>query len=506
MRTTTQLRRSVVAGATLGLVAAVLVPATAAAATVPATFVGAAAAAVQVAEADAARLKAPKKGLRVRVRGVPSAARHLVVVKVRGPKGFKARTDRTKTWRKAKPGRFTVTAKPFLHAGFTYQPSVTPRKVKVRKSRGGQSTVTYQQLPCSAQTATLRAWGSSFSGQLGNGTRTSSSVPVPVARLTGVKAVASGATTGYAVCTDGTVWAWGSGSFGKLGNGRASDSTTPVQVGGLTSVSAVAAGDEAAYALRSDGTVWAWGRGHYGALGNGAMLDSNVPVRVAGLTGVTAIASAGYTGYALKDGRIWSWGNNGSGQLGVSTSGPGTDSAVPVQITTLSGVTGISGGRASGYALRSDGSAWSWGSNGLNQLGDGDAVAKVVPVPVSGLSSGVLGLSAGFSNGYVRKANGTVWAWGAAAGGALGNGTVAPNVAVPVPVPGLTGVQALAGGNLSGYALRAGAVWAWGRGNLGQLGNGSATDRSTPVRVTGLAQVSAIAARGHTAYAIVPTR
>jgi alpha-tubulin suppressor-like RCC1 family protein len=87
-----------------------------------------------------------------------------------------------------------------------------------------------------------------------------------------------------------------------LGSGSTTDSAVPVKVFGLASVTAIAAGGyngSTGYALLSNGTVQAWGSNQYGALGNGSTTNSAVPVQVSGLTGVTAIAGGELTGYAL---------------------------------------------------------------------------------------------------------------------------------------------------------------------------------------------------------------
>ena len=40
-----------------------------------------------------------------------------------------------------------------------------------------------------------------------------------------------------------------------------------------------------------------------------------------------------------------------------------------------------------------------------------------------------------------------------------------------------------------------GTLWAWGRNDYGQLGDGTTIDKSTPVQVSGLTNVVAIAVR-----------
>jgi alpha-tubulin suppressor-like RCC1 family protein len=228
---------------------------------------------------------------------------------------------------------------------------------------------------------TVWAWGDNSSGQLGDGTTNDSGTTpndmgvftaMQVEGINSATAVAGGGTTGYALKSDGTVWAWGDNSSGQLGDGTKNDSAVPVQVKNLAGVTAVAGGGAAGYALKSDGTVWAWGSNRVGNLGDGTKNDSTVPVQVSGLSGVTAIAA----GFALKsDGTVREW---GGGQF--------QDSLVPVQVQNLSGVTAIAGDGDTGFALKPDGTVWAWGSNTWGQLGDGTTNDSSVPVQVKGLA------------------------------------------------------------------------------------------------------------------------
>ena len=101
-----------------------------------------------------------------------------------------------------------------------------------------------------------------------------------------------------------------------------------------------------------------------------------------------------------------------------------------------------------------------------------------------------------------ENAPGTVYAWGWNVHGGLGDGTT-KNRGTPVQVSGLTAVTAIAGGGFSGYALDAdGTVHAWGANGNGELGDGTTTDRLTPVQVSGLTGVTAIAGGFNSGYAL----
>lgn len=82
---------------------------------------------------------------------------------------------------------------------------------------------------------------------MGNGATVTSLIPVQ--GLTNITAVAASGATGYALRADHTVQAWGRGAWGQLGNGSRDLSTVPVPVFGLTNVTAIAAGSENGYAI-----------------------------------------------------------------------------------------------------------------------------------------------------------------------------------------------------------------------------------------------------------------
>jgi alpha-tubulin suppressor-like RCC1 family protein len=290
-------------------------------------------------------------------------------------------------------------------------------------------------------------------------------------------------------CQAGCVSAWGynrGGSqygAGVLGTGVTNhQGYSPAPVIGLSGVEDLA--DR--YAVKADGTVWSWGPNADGELGAGWIGgESTVPVQATGLTSVTAVAAGHLSGWALReDGTVWGWGRNESGILGVSVSGR---TATPTQLRALSGITAIAMGDATGYALGSDGTVWALGDNTYGQLGGVDGPESWVPVQVSGLTD-VVTIAAGWQAGYAIRADGTLWAWGSNLAGELGNGSSAQFSKVPVQVSGLTQVTAVAAGSSNAYALRQdGTVWGWGSDQLGQLGDGQQkTGSRVPVRIPGL--------------------
>jgi alpha-tubulin suppressor-like RCC1 family protein len=75
-----------------------------------------------------------------------------------------------------------------------------------------------------------------------------------------------------------SVWAWGNNAFGQLGNGTTTSSSVPVQVGTATNWASIAAGDFHTVAVRADGTLWTWGDNSQGQLSTGGAANSSVPV------------------------------------------------------------------------------------------------------------------------------------------------------------------------------------------------------------------------------------
>lgn len=120
----------------------------------------------------------------------------------------------------------------------------------------------------------------------------------------------------------------------------------------------------------------------------------------------------------------------------------------------------------------SDGSIWSWGSNGSGELGDSAVSVSSIPVAIIAPMN-MVAAAAGSFHALALAADGSVWAWGSDSNGELGSGTRRSNP-IPQRVPGLPIVTRIAAGLQYSLALdTSGKVWSWGMENAGQLGNGS---------------------------------
>ena len=306
-----------------------------------------------------------------------------------------------------------------------------------------------------------------------------------------VRAIVAGGLQACVVMSGGGVKCWGENDHGQLGDGTRELSNVPVDVVGLDwHVVQVAVGRQHVCALTSRGGVKCWGRNDIGQVGDGTIVDRTTPVAVIGLaSGVRSITAGGYHTCAVMDtGGVKCWGYNGNGQLGDGTLG---NKVTPADVSGLSaGVVSVAGGDLHTCAVTTGGGAKCWGDNSEGQVGDGTMLTRTLPVDVSGLTSGVRVMALGWRHTCAVTSGGGMKCWGRQYHGQLGNGTLYNPVGqtTPVDVIGLGGpVTAAAAGFGTTCALTSGGgVKCWGYGEAGTLGDGRTSISPTPVDVSGL--------------------
>jgi alpha-tubulin suppressor-like RCC1 family protein len=178
------------------------------------------------------------------------------------------------------------------------------------------------------------------------------------------------------------------------------------------------------------------------------------------------------------DGTVWATGYNLYGELGDSND---ADSPAYVKVTGLSGIIAIASEGYTSLALDNSGHVWAWGNNGYGQLGNANtAPNSTTPVEVSGLS-GIIAIAGGEVFSLALDSNGHVWAWGEGYEGELGNSSYTTTSSVPIEVTNssgvLGGITGIACEGNAGIAVRNdGTVWDWGKDDVDELGDESGTN------------------------------
>lgn len=371
-----------------------------------------------------------------------------------------------------------------------------------------QTVVSWDELFQLYPISNMQGWGSSLSGyRLGNGNTTSVSSPITISANQKWKQVAPTVYWTHAINSNNSLWAWGSSvGVGGLGNGNANDTfSTPVQIGSETNWLSLSSWTHV-LALKNDNSLWVWGLGDSGELGLNATSSVFTPTNLTSLGNIWLSASAG-SSYSLAitaSGRLYAWGKNNAGQLGLSDT---VNRSTPVQVAGQWRQIAASADATFPHtlAIGLDGTLWAWGDNTYGQLGDGTTTAKSSPIQV-GSESTWSTVANGERYSVALKSDGSLWAWGSNFYGEIGNGTALNNYSVPQQIGNLTNWRWISAKNAATYAVKQdGSLWSWGYGEQGQLGNGQSglsALRSSPQQVGSLTNWKTVTGGYQYAFAI----
>ena len=297
-----------------------------------------------------------------------------------------------------------------------------------------------------------------------------------------------------AVCSDGSLWAWGgnaSAQLGLPGTARA-DAPVLVEAGGWVAVSAC---EESSGGLKVDGTLWHWGAGPDPGPTDLPRFYQTVPGQVGERDDWASVCSGrDHTLGLTQDGSLWSWGSRnlrgGLGQSDLTWFPPASEAqreelraanfaATKVGIANFGRVgcrfdwAAIAAGHHRSFALKDDGTLWSWGG-GVYMPGSGRWPHSGAPPRGLSADRDWAALSPFHFNRAALRRDGSLWAWGSA-GLTWARPDGSRTWYCPACIDDEHRWLAVAAGARHSVAVRSdGSLWAWGDNSAGQLGLGHA--------------------------------
>jgi alpha-tubulin suppressor-like RCC1 family protein len=342
-------------------------------------------------------------------------------------------------------------------------------------------------------------FGSNTFGELGNGSYAGSQIPVAVDMsgvLSGKTALSieAGDNNYCIIANDNLPYCWGSNSNGQLGNGNKIDSNVPVAVNmaGLSgkTVKQISLGSGSACIITNDNLPYCWGSNSNGQLGTAIYGDNISPVSM-DLTGALlglSIKSVGIGAFhscvLASNNNVYCSGDNILGQLGTGNNSVYNSPTIIDMTGALAGKTilelSVNGNQS--CVIASDNLVYCFGLAFPYNPQISPTIVDSLGITFSHIISGD-GTSCGIS--ITNKA----YCFGYDFAGMLGNGTIDMDSSILSPVD-TTGV--LANKNIQEITIGSGHVCSlssdnlmacWGYNSDGQLGNGTVIDSSIPINV-----------------------
>jgi alpha-tubulin suppressor-like RCC1 family protein len=282
-------------------------------------------------------------------------------------------------------------------------------------------------------------WGFNNNGQVGNNSTVS--VGTPVSILGSIKTfceIATGDSHSLGITNGGRAWSWGFNIYGALGDNSVVSKRTPVSIlGAVKTFCKISAGQYHSASIDKNGRGWTWGYNNFGQLGDNSVTSRLTPVSILGAVKTFCHISASQFHTMAIDlrGRAWGWGLGSNGRIGDNTI---TSRRTPVSVAgAVKTFCKIAAGFDYSLGIDKNGRIWSWGGNGNGQLGIGDYASKNTPVSIFNTATKTFcEVFTGYNGANFSTAidkNGRIWSWGRDFYGVLGINSV--NTWTPISIP-----------------------------------------------------------------------
>ena len=356
----------------------------------------------------------------------------------------------------------------------------TPRQTYIERTIGGQ----------------VLGFGDDSYGQLGlRYTVRYNSDPFPIENMTDIIQISAGGSHSLCLDNKGKVWAFGSNLYGQLGRYSDQNKTyIPTLIPDMINIIQIDAGGFSSLCLDNQGRVWSFGHNAFGQLGLGDNIDRNTPTLVPNLNNIIQVCAGGNHSLCLdKHGKVWTFGSNDGGQLGLDDR---LDRNIPNLIEGLNNIVQISNKGAHSLCLDRKGKVWSFGWGDRGQLGLGNHLDETSPALIRTLKN-IIQVSVGSNHSLCLDKNGRVWGFGSNQYGESGFGDKTDKTK-PDLIPTLYNIIQVSAGNENSICLdNQGRVWVFGNNSYGKLGISIQAPTNVPILNGVLNNISQVSAGAH---------